>query len=98
MKKILVLLSASVKRFGVSRMQDFYKCIKKNVYGKYFSFACLSGEKSPDAPNFLNVPNLSAKVAFSQDTLTQIKILAHSANIPVSGFLIDNPHAYVWTS
>ena len=26
-KKVMVLLSASVKRFGVSRMQDFYQCL-----------------------------------------------------------------------
>ena len=36
--------------------------------------------------------------AFSPHTLTQIKIWAHSANIPTSYLLIDTPHAYIWTS
>jgi hypothetical protein len=46
----------------------------------------------------LRGPNLGAFLAFPTDTLTQIKIWAHSANIPASCVWIDTPYAYVWTT
>ena len=35
--------------------------------------------------------------ALSQNTLTELKIWAHNANIPVHCLWIDTPCAYVWT-
>ena len=57
----------------------------------------VSGEKAPNVPFLallLKGPNLGAFWAFSTDTLTQIKIWAHSANIPASYLWINTPH--VW--
>ena len=64
--------------------------------GALCSYFSLDERKSPQASNlvlFLKVPNLNAR-----DPLTKFKILAQSANIPVSCLWIDTSHAYVLTS
>ena len=68
--------------------------------GALCSYFSLDGWNSPRAANlalFLKVPNFNAPGAFYQDPLTQFKIWAQSANIPVSCLWIDTPHAYVLT-